>query len=91
MKCIREPDGDDGGEWLCTRCTSPAEQALSRQATAWVIKLQGADDAQRREFVGWLKTSPRHVYHYLKTKAVEQGLLDLARAERRKEARGAAP
>lgn len=53
------------------------EVEISRQATAWVIALREADDTQRKAFAAWLKLSPLHVEHYLRTKALVHSLLKL--------------
>lgn len=43
------------------------DQLLAQRASEWHQILENATDAQRADFVAWLKQSPLHVQEYLET------------------------
>src|SRR3982074_950343 len=59
------------------------DRLLAQRASEWHEILENATDAQRAEFVAWLKQSPLHVQEYLETVYTDQvlGHVDAERLE----------
>lgn len=53
---------------------SQIDQLLAQRASEWHQILEHASDAERAEFVAWLKQSPLHVKEYLETVYTDQVL-----------------